>query len=35
MGREEEDRLTYLGAVLYGDTDAVNDITGKYSLWKP
>ena len=29
------DELEYLGAVIYGDTDAVNAVTGRFQLWKP
>ena len=30
--RNEE--LEYLGAIIYGDTNLVNEITGKFQLWK-
>jgi hypothetical protein len=30
-----EDRIDYLGALIYGPTDAVDAITRSYSLWKP
>ena len=31
---KENDKLEYLGAVIYGDTKDVNDITGKFQLWR-
>ena len=31
---KENDSLEYLGAVIYGNTDDVNEITGKFQLWK-
>ncbi len=31
---KENDKLEYLGAVIYGDTKDVNEITGKFQLWK-
>ena len=30
----EEKAISYLGAIFYGDTDDVNAITGKFSLYK-
>lgn len=31
---KENDKLEYLGAVIYGDTKDVDEITGKFQLWK-
>lgn len=31
---KENDQLEYLGAVIYGKTEDVNEITGKFQLWK-
>ena len=31
---KENDKLQYLGAVIYGDTKDVNEITGKFQLWR-
>ena len=31
---KENERLEYLGAIIYGDTKDVNEITGKFSLWR-
>ena len=31
---KENDKLEYLGAVIYGDTKDVNEITGKFQLWR-
>lgn len=31
---KNNDELEYLGAIIYGDTNAVNEITGKFQLWK-
>ncbi len=31
---KSEDQLEYLGAIIYGNTDEVNEITGKFQLWK-
>lgn len=28
------DELEYYGAIIYGPTDEVNEITGKFSLWR-
>lgn len=29
-----EDELEYLGAVIYGDTKDIDEITGKFQLWR-
>lgn len=34
INSKENDKLEYLGAVIYGDTNDVNEITGKFQLWK-
>lgn len=31
---KDNKELEYLGAVIYGDTKEVNEITGKFQLWK-
>ena len=31
---KENDKLEYLGAVIYGDTKDVDEITGKFQLWR-
>lgn len=30
----KEENLEYLGAIIYGNTKDVNEITGKFQLWK-
>ena len=34
INQKENDKLEYLGAVIYGDTEAVNELTGKFQLWR-
>jgi len=34
ISKADEASLDYLGAVFYGPSDAVNEITGKFSLFK-
>lgn len=34
IGSKDNDKLEYLGAIIYGNTEDVNEITGKYQLWK-
>ncbi len=34
ISQKENDKLEYLGAVIYGNTADVNEITGKFSLWR-
>ena len=34
ISSKENDKLEYLGAIIYGDTKEVNEITGKFQLWK-
>lgn len=34
IASKENDELEYLGAIIYGNTKDVNEITGKFQLWK-
>lgn len=34
ISNKKNEELEYLGAVIYGNTDDVNEITGKFGLWK-
>lgn len=34
ISRKENEQLEYLGAIIYGNTVDVNEITGKFQLWK-
>lgn len=34
LASKEEENLEYLGAIIYGNTKDVNEITGKFQLWK-
>ena len=34
ISSKNNEELEYLGAVIYGNTDDVNEITGKFGLWK-
>lgn len=34
ISSKENDKLEYLGAIIYGDTKDVDEITGKFSLWR-
>ena len=34
VGLKENDKLEYLGAIIYGNTKDVDSITGKYQLWR-
>lgn len=34
VSNKNTDELEYLGAIIYGDTEDVNEITGKFQLWK-
>ncbi len=31
---KENEKLEYMGAIIYGDTKDVNEITGKFQLWR-
>ena len=33
ISSKENEKLEYLGAIIYGNTKDVNEITGKYQLW--
>ncbi len=34
IGSNDNDKLEYLGAIIYGNAEDVNSITGKYQLWR-
>lgn len=34
ISSKENNQLEYLGAIIYGNTNDVNEITGKFQLWK-
>lgn len=34
IGSKDNDKLEYLGVIIYGNTEDVNEITGKYQLWR-
>lgn len=34
VSSKDNEKIEYLGAIIYGNTDDVNTITGKYQLWK-
>jgi len=34
IGLKENDHIEYLGAIIYGNTKDVNEIIGKFQLWK-
>jgi len=34
INQKENDKLEYLGAVIYGDTEVINELTGKFQLWR-
>lgn len=34
IASKSNDELEYLGAIIYGNTNDVNEITGKFQLWK-
>ena len=34
INSKENDKLEYMGAIIYGDTEEVDKITGKYQLWR-
>ena len=34
IGSKENEKLEYLGAIIYGNTEEVNNITGKFQLWR-
>ncbi len=34
IAEKENDKLEYLGAIIYGNTKDVDEITGKFQLWR-
>ncbi len=34
INNKENDKLEYLGAILYGNTKEIDEITGKFQLWR-
>lgn len=34
ISKKENDKLEYYGAIIYGNTEDVNAITGKFQLWR-
>lgn len=34
ISSKENEKLEYLGAIIYGNTKEVNEITGKFQLWR-
>lgn len=34
INTKENDKLEYLGAIIYGNTKEVDEITGKFQLWR-
>ncbi|MFG6319489.1 MAG: DUF2000 domain-containing protein [Clostridia bacterium] len=34
INSKENEKLEYLGAIIYGETQDVNEITGKFQLWR-
>ena len=34
VSKKENDKLEYLGALIYGNTKDVDEITGKFQLWR-
>ena len=34
INSKENDKLEYMGAIIYGNTEDVNQITGRFQLWK-
>lgn len=34
INSKENNKLEYLGAIIYGDTKDVDEITGKFQLWR-
>lgn len=34
IAKKENDKLEYLGAIIYGNTKDVDEITGKFQLWR-
>ncbi len=34
VGTKENEKLEYLGAIIYGNTKEVDELTGKFQLWR-
>ena len=34
ISSKTSEQLEYMGAIIYGSTDEVNEITGKFQLWR-
>lgn len=34
INKKENEKLEYLGAIIYGNTKDVDEITGKFQLWR-
>ena len=34
ISNKENEQLEYLGAIIYGNAKDVNEITGKFQLWR-
>lgn len=34
ISNKENEQLEYLGAIIYENTDEVNEIIGKFQLWR-
>ena len=34
INKKENEKLEYLGAIIYGNTKEVDEITGKFQLWR-
>lgn len=34
ISSKEQDKLEYLGAIIYGNTKDIDEITGKFQLWR-
>ncbi len=34
ISNKENEKLEYIGAIIYGDTKDVDEITGKFQLWR-
>ena len=34
ISNKENEKLEYMGAIIYGNTKDVDEITGKFQLWR-
>lgn len=34
VSKKDNEKLEYLGAIIYGDTKDVDEITGRFQLWR-